>query len=56
LGIVKRSGFILITMLLLFRRWLLDLRRRVTSGVCLLVMLIRWGSFSHRLLSGEGRG
>jgi hypothetical protein len=45
LGIGKRSDFILITMLLLFRRGHLDHRSRVTSGVCLLVMLIRWGSF-----------
>ena len=44
LGIGKRSGFISITMLLLFRRGLLDHRSRVTSGVCLLVMLIRWES------------
>ena len=45
LGIGKRSGFIFITMLLLFRRGLLDLRHRVTSGVCLLSMLIRWRRF-----------
>jgi len=55
LGIEKRSGFISITMLLLFRRGLLDLRSRVTSGVCLLVMPIRWKSFSSGLLGGEGR-
>ena len=45
LGIGKRSGFISIAMLLPFQRGLLDLRGRVTSGVCLLVMLIRWESF-----------
>jgi hypothetical protein len=44
LGIGKRSGFISITMLLLFRRGPLDHRSRVTRGVCLLVMPIRWGS------------
>ena len=45
LGIGKWSGFILITMLQLFRRGLLDHQSRVTSGVFLLVMLIRWESF-----------
>ena len=45
LGIGKRSGFISITMLLLFRRGLLDHQSHVTSGVCLLVMLINWESF-----------
>ena len=56
LGIGKQSGFISITMLLPFRRGLLGLRNSVTSGVCLLVMLIRWESFSSGLLSSEGRG
>ena len=56
LGIGKQSGFISITMLLLFRRGLLGLRSRATSGVYLLVMLIMWESISSGLLSGEGRG
>ena len=56
LGIGKRSGFISITMLPLFRKGLLDLQSIVTSGVCLLVMLIRLESFSSGLLIGEGRG
>jgi len=41
LGIGKQSGFISITMLLLFQRGPLGLRSTVTSGVCLMAMLIR---------------
>ena len=56
LGIGKRSDFISIIMLLLFRRGLLVLRSRATSGVYLLVMLIRWERFSSGLPSCEGMG
>ena len=55
LGIGKQSGFILITMLLLFRKGLLDLRSSVTSGMRMLIMLIRWEIFSSRMLGGKGR-
>jgi hypothetical protein len=56
LGIGRWSGFILIIMLLLFRKGLLDLRKSVTSGMLVLRMWIRWMSFLRRLPTSGKRG